>query len=816
MFKSNLKIASRNLKRQPFFTLLNTFGLAIGMAGALLISLFVYDELSFNQQFADADRIYRININSKTAGEENNTAAVSGPLAAVMVEDCPQVELVTRFRRTQAKLMRKPADKLNTKEEFAVGVDGSFFDMFGLELLEGDSKTALQAPMSVVLTESAAEKHFGEHEALGQSLLIDNGDLYVVTGIMADMPRNSLLRDYSVFLSIDSFEDASSPAWNNWNFPTFVKLIPAADHQDFNRYLSNVTERYLIPWAMTFVPGLTVESSRESNAKTGNYMIFNSTALTDIHLYSHNRSGEFNANGDIQNVYILAIIGIFLVLLASVNFMNLSTARSLRRAKEVGIRKALGSSRLALIRQFLTEAGLVAFLSLIMAIILASVVVPFFNQLSGKAISIPFEEPLFWLLIVVSTVLLGVISGSYPAFVLSKFAAVKVLKGNAGVAGSRIRNFLVVSQFTISVFLIASTLIIFQQLSYIQNKDIGFQKDQILVVEDTQVLGQQATTLKEQISQLSQVERVSLSSYLPTPSDRGGTTFFTEGAFESKNAVIIENWGVDANYVSTLGLEIIAGRDFDHHLASDSGSVILNESAVRLFGIRPEEALGLRITEDFHRHDKENMEYLTIIGITKDFHFESMRSGIDGLSLTLDGNAKKMMVKLHPGDLQGSISQIKKMWEEMTQNQPFSYYFMDDSFNQTYKAEMRLGNIFVTFTTLSILIACLGLFGLAAFNAEKRIKEIGIRKVLGATVNQVTYQLSIDFLKLVIIAIVIALPVSWYVMNGWLEEFSYRINIPVWTFVLTALIAIGISILTVSYQSIKAAISSPAESLRSE
>lgn len=823
MFSNYIKVAIRSFTKQPFFTFLNTFGLAIGIAGVMMIALFVHDELSFDRIFADADRIYRINIDNRTSGENSAYAVAPGPMAAVVAQDCPQIELVTRFREVGSTLIRTPDAKLNIKESHVIGADSSFFEMFGLELMKGNARTALIEPNSLVLTRSAVENHFGKEEALGKSLLLDNKDIYIVTGVIGDFPKNSFLRDHTVFTSIGSYADAETIAWNSWNFPTFVKLQQHTNVADFQAFLNTVKESYLIPWAMTFIPGLTIESARASAESTGNYMNFNTTALTDIHLYSTDRQGEFSANGDIQNVYILSFIGFFLILLASVNFMNLSTAHSLKRSKEVGIRKVLGSNRIGLIRQFLTESGLITLLSLFFAIILAYVAMPLFNEMSGKAISIPFDSIVFWLILISATIVLSLFAGTYPAFVLSKFTPVKALKGgsNNEVGKGTIRNSLVVFQFAISVFLIISTLVVFQQVNFIQHKDLGFEKDQILIIDDIYAAGSQVEPFRRKVKQLALVEQVSLSSYLPTPSARNGVTYFAEGAFEngavkSEKALIIGKWKIDYDYVSTLGLKMLAGRDFDRQFNTDSTGLILNESAVVMLGVSPEDAIGMRMTSDFKRQDKENMEYLTVIGVVENFHFESLRNNIDALSLILGGNSDKMIVKMNAGDFAATIDQIEEVWYQMAPGQPFDYYFMDESFDDTYKAELQLGSIFVTFTLLSIFIACLGLFGLAAFNAEKRSKEIGVRKVLGASVSQITYKLSVDFLKLVAIAILISVPLGWYAMNMWLEDFSYRIDIGWWVFAIAALLAIVISILTVSYQSIKAAIVNPVKSLRSE
>ncbi len=818
MFKNYLKVSWRNLKRQPFFTALNTFGLAIGMSGGLLIALFIYDELNHDKMFADADSIYRVNIDNKIGGEANKYAAVSGPLAEVIARDYPHIESITRFKHTGSKLIRQLDAEQNVKEDHVVGADTSFFQMFGLDLIIGNKNTAFREANTLVLTRSAAEKHFGLSEALGQKMLLDNKEVYVVSGVIEDLPKNSFLKDYNVFLSISSFKDHDSPAWDNWNFPTFIKLKPTASESDLQSYLSTVKDRYLIPWALKTYPGLTIQGV-EAQEASGNYMIFDAIRFTDIHLYSPNLSGEFNLNGDMQNVYILFFIGAFLVLLASVNFMNLSTARSLKRSKEVGIRKTLGSHRTAVIGQFLTEATLVTFISLLLAIGFSSLAMPYFNTLADKAMVIPFGEGSFWIVLLGCTLVLALLSGSYPAFLMSKFSPLKGLRGgDQFVGGAKTRSILVVVQFAVSVFLIASTLVVFRQLSFIQGKDLGFEKDQILVLNDVSAVGEQVETFKQEVDRLAQVDRTSLSSYLPTPSDRSGTTYFPEGeVLQAQSAIIIDQWHIDFDYVPTLNLNLLSGRNFDKALQTDSSGVILNEAAVKMLGKTTESVIGMRITDDFQNENEEEMHFYTVIGVVKNFHFETLRNNIDALSLIIGKKEpNRMMVKLRASNFSETISEIDGLWSEMAPGQPFDYYFMDDSFNETYQAEQRLGQIFITFTILSIFIACLGLFGLAAFNAERRAKEIGIRKVLGATITQITVRLSSDFLKLVLVGIVISLPLAWFAMNRWLQDFSYRIDIGWTVFAIAALLAVLISILTVSHQSIKAALSNPVKSLRSD
>ncbi|MFD2100101.1 ABC transporter permease [Flagellimonas iocasae] len=811
MFRNNIKIAWRNLKKQPFFTFLNTFGLAVGMAGALLICLYIYDELSYDKMFTDADRIHRVNVDIKFGGEARNFAVTPAPMAETIKNDFDEVELVTRFRARGSMLIRKTDARANVKEEESTFVDPSFFAMFDIPLLTGDSKTALTQPNTLVLTETAAKKHFGVENAVGQTVVLNNTENYTVAGVIPDFPHNSFLRDYTIFLSMTGNGDAEIVNWGSNNYQTYIKLIPTAKAEDMQAQLRGFLGKYMIPGVQQFLPGIT----EEQLIAAGNYVVYSTMPMTDIHLHSH-RVAELSSNNDIQSIYILSFIALFLIVLASVNFMNLSTAYSLKRAKEVGVRKALGSKKGELIRQFMMESGVVSLISLIFALIIASAALPFFNDLSNKDIAIPYFSWGFWLIALLSTITLALLSGSYPAFFMSRFMPIKVLKGSGetSVGGGKIRNGLVVFQFIISVFLIVSTIVVYQQLDYINNKDLGYSKDQILLIDDVYTAGTRMETFKQEVKQLAFVENASLSSFFPTPSDRSDSTFAPEdGATEQENAVSMQRWGVDQDYIPTMDFELLAGRNFDPQFGADSTSIIVNETAVSLMGLSPEEALGKRYTPDMAL---ENAEFFTIIGVVKNFHFDSLRENIEALSLHLDGGARSMAVKIKAGNFSNAIASIERIWNTIVPGEPFNYTFMEDSFNETYQAEQRLGRIFIIFTVLSILIACLGLFGLAIFNAEKKTKEIGIRKVLGAGVTQITYALTLDFLKLVGIAILVSLPLGWYAMERWLEDFTYRIEIGWSVFVLASLLAIVISVLSVSYQSIKAAVVNPIKSLKTE
>ncbi|MFD2100102.1 ABC transporter permease [Flagellimonas iocasae] len=810
MFKNNIKIAWRSLKKQPFFTFLNTFGLAIGIAAGILIALFIYDELSYDKMFTDADRIYRIDSDIKFGGAEMRSAEAAAPMAAAMQTDFPQVESTVRFRDRGSLLLRRTGTEANTKELRVTFADSTLFDFFGIDLLVGDKKTALKEPNTMVLTKTAAEKHFGVQNALGQSMLLNNTDTYTVTGVIDDLPKNSFLREHSVFMAMSGYAPSHEMNWGSSNYYTFIKLIPSAHIEELKEPLNGMVDKYLFPWAQQYFPGMT----KESFIASGNYVNFFAKPLTDIHLYSH-RDSEMSANSSIQNVYILSFIGLFLIVLASVNFMNLSTAQSLKRAKEVGVRKTLGSKKLDLIRQFLIESGLISFISLLVALLITILVLPLFNDLAGKSISIPYSSPFFWGILALATLLLGLFSGSYPAFFLSRFVPVKTLKGDTqgDAGGGSIRNALVVFQFAISVFLIVGTIVVYQQLQFIQNKDLGFTKDQIVLVDDVFAVGDQTQALKDEIMSLSQVESTTLSYFFPTPSSRSNSSFFPEGSRNQEDALQMQTWYVDKDYIPTMNMELIAGRNFNSDFATDTTAVIVNEATLKVLGVGPEEALGMRVSQDV---EMENPVFNTIIGVVKNFHYESLRENIGSLGLFFSGTSGMLAVKMNAGDFSSTLASIEGIWNKFAPGQPFSYRFMDDSFNTTYEAEQRLGKIFMVFSILSILIACLGLFGLAAFNAQKRTKEIGVRKVLGATVGQITYRLTTDFLKMVGIAILISIPVGWYAMNKWLEDFSYRIEIGWWVFGLAALLAVGVAILTVGYQSIKAAVVNPVKSLRTE
>ncbi|WP_222983676.1 ABC transporter permease [Flagellimonas meishanensis] len=809
MFKNHLKIAWRSLRKQPFLSVLNTLGLAIGIAGTLLICLYIYDELTYDRMFADAERIHRINVDMKFGGPDKQVSQVSGPMAAAVLQDIPQVEQTLRFRPWGTASLSRADSKELVLENNTAFADSTLIDMLGLKVLYGNPKDALSGPNKLLLTKSAAEKHFNLSDAVGQEVVFNESQTYTVSGVIEDLPKNSFLSTYSVFMSMLSHQD-QNVNWGNHNYNTFIKLKPNTDPEDIAAPLQGMVEKYLIPYAQEFFPGITLEQFEAS----GNYVRYSTIPLVDIHLHS-NREADMSQNSDYKDIYILSFIALFLILLASINFMNLSTAYSLKRSKEVGIRKTLGSNKMTLVRQFLTESGLMTFGSMVIGIALVIVVLPYFNDLANKSIAFPYLNPVFWGILLLSVLILGLFSGSYPAFFMSRFVPIRVLKGTGEntVGGSKLRSTLVVFQFVVSVFLIIGTLVVSQQLQFIQNKDLGYEKDQVLLVNNVNRLGSELPAFKERVKSLAQVGNASLSGFLPTPSYRTDSSYFLEGKMNQESAINMQGWQVDFDYINTLGLKMQAGRTFDPSITTDSSAVIINESALAVMQMEPEEALGKRI---FNGIGEEGFSHFTIVGVVKNFHFESMRNQIRPLALHIGNSSGLMAIKLKSGNFEGAIAQIQTLWDATAPGIAFDYEFMDDSFDRVYQNERRLGTIFIIFTSLSIFIACLGLFGLAAFNAQKRIKEIGVRKVLGASVSQITYRLSFDFLKLVFIAILAAVPIGWIAMDRWLQDFTYRIDIGWTVFVLAALLASGIAILTVSYQSIKAAVMNPVKSLRTE
>lgn len=809
MLKNYFKIAIRNLWKNKGFTAINIAGLAIGLACFILIALYVVDELSYDRYNEKADRIYRVDADIKFGGNELKLCVSSDPMGATLKKDYPQVEEYTRIYSSEGdKLVKKGNEYID--EQHIVYVDSTFFNVFTLPAISGNTKIALDEPNTVVITELTAKKYFSTVDAVGKTIEIDKKP-FKITAVIKDIPQNSHFH-FDFMMSMKNVEYGFGNYLSH-NFQTYIVLRPGTDYKAFEKNFPQVVDKYILPQAKQFMN----INSMDDFYKAGNMLAYHLMPLTDIHLKS-DRFPELDANGNIQYVYIFAVVALFILLIACINFINLSTARSASRAKEVGIRKVLGTERKNLVFQFLTESTLMALISLVVAIGIAYLVLPLFNDIAAKSLTVNsiFSAKIFPFLIALPF-LVGIVAGSYPAFFLSKFKPVSVLKGkiNAGFKKSYLRSSLVVLQFFTSILLIIGTVVVYKQLNYIQTTNLGFNKDQVLIINGYNALGSNDEAFKNEVLNMPGVKSGTISGYLPVSgSSRNDMSYSRESVQDSKNSLSSQTWRVDYDYINTLGMEIVKGRNFSKDFGSDSTAVIINETAAKVLGY--DDPIGKKIYTNYQDMNGTRPVSYNIIGVVKDFHFESLRQNIYPLIMRLDHDNGLASFKVNTANIQPLIKQIEAKWKTMAPGMPFSYRFMDDAFDNMYRSEQRVGEVAITFAILAIFIACLGLFGLVTYMAEQRTKEIGVRKVLGATVSNLVTMLSKDFLKLVIIAALIAFPVSWWIMNAWLQDFAYRISIDWWVFLLAGFAALLVALATISFQAIKAALANPVRSLRTE
>jgi len=807
MIKNYFKIAFRNFWRNKGFSAINILGLAIGIATCLIILLFVYNELSYDRFNLNSSRIVRVTFQGSSAGGEKfNEASIMPPVAQTMKADFPEVLDATRIRDYGNPRLIS-GDKSFKEDAFAF-VDPNFFGVFTLPLIEGDAKSALADPNTVVITKALAHKYFGNEDPMGKVISFKEGDkaAYKVTGIIEQVPVNSHFH-FELFASMTSLPESKEPTWMSSNFYTYLVLKDAHDYKNLEAKLPGMVDKYIGPQMLQ-----AMHVSLPDFRKKGNNLSFHLQRLTDIHL-STDFASDLSPSGDVRYVYIFGAIALFMLLIACINFMNLSTAGASKRSREVGIRKVLGSLKLDLVRQFLFESVVITAMAFLLAIIFVYLALPVFNNLAGQNLTLRFtEHPLLLPCILLLVLLTGILAGSYPAFYLSSFNPVTILKGKfiSGKTSAGLRGGLVVFQFFISITLIVITTVVYKQLSYIQHRKLGYDKEQVMIIP-VWMLGKNATVFRDQLANDPRVLSISNSGYLPAgPSDNNN--FFVYPGENADQMVKTLRYDVDENYIPALGIQLLTGRNFSRDFASDSLAVVLNESAAKAFGWG-EKAPGQTISTSNHSGEKINYH---IIGIVKDFHFRSLHELISPLVMVLSPNQGMMIVKLKTTDVAGLITVLKSRWDGLGAEEPFTYSFLDERFNNTYQSEQKIGLILAIFAGLTIFIACLGLFGLAKFTAEQRTKEIGIRKVLGASVAAIVNLLSIDFLKLVLVAVVLATPVAWWAMNKWLMDFAYRIDISWWMFVLAAVTALLIALFTVSFQAVKSAIANPVKSLRTE
>ena len=807
-----IKTSLRNLWKNKGFSAINILGLAVGLATCLLILLFVRDELGYDRYNAKADRIYRIDGDIQFGGVRFIEAVTPDPMGPTLKQELPQVEQYVRFRSYNGRfLVKKGAEQL--PENRVRYADSTLFSVFSLPMIQGDPATALVAPNSVVLTETMARKYFNKVEVVGKVLLVNDTSIYKITGVIRDMPAQSHFTD-DFFVSMSSNPESRQGLWYMENFNTYVVLKAGADRHQLETRFGMMVDKYILP-QVEQVLGM----SKQSFTQSGNFVRFTLMPLTDIHLHS-NKIMEMGPNSDITYVYVFSFAAIFILIIACINFMNLSTAKSSDRAREVGVRKVLGSSKAGLVRRFLTESMLVSIISMVLAINLVILSLPYFNELSGKDMHFQlWSSPDLILYLTGLTLAVGLLAGSYPAFYLSSFAPIKVLKGviASGFRGAWLRSGLVVLQFSISIFLIVGTVVIYDQLQYIRHKDVGFNREQVLILQNTDAMGRQAKTFREELLHIRGVEDVTLTRYLPTNGHHNEAPMFRDASLDQKTAISLQLWNIDEHYLPTLGMKMATGRNFSEQFPTDSNGIILNETAARLLGYADPLNKKLYIPKDIQAsRGPDNILAFHILGVVKDFNFNSLRQQVAPLVFFMGAEPNNTAIRVHTADIAGLVAQVGKVWKKLAPAQPFTYSFMDDDFNHIYQAEQRMGGVVLNFAGLAIFIACLGLFALVAYAAEQRSKEIGIRKVLGASVNNIVLMLSGSFLKLVLVSILIASPIAWWLMSKWLEGFSYRIHMSIWFLVISGILAVLIALITVCSQAIKAAIANPVESLRSE
>lgn len=808
MLQNYFKISWRSLVKQKMYSLIKLGGLALGIAACFLITLYIKDELSYDKHFTDAHRVYRL-IGAAQLQDNKLERFVDwpAPAATALEQDYPEVEKVGRllasplFGAGENEIRRSDRPD-NQHEEGFVYFDQKLLELLDLPVVAGSLKHALNEPNTIVITKRKAEKYFQGEEAIGKTFIINNDDkkLFKVGAVIEDFPTNSHLQfDFLMTLTGVELWPGEQTWWMASNYPTYVLLKEGADADEVARKMTKgIIEKY-------YMPAMVAEG------QVGAIELLNSARLElqpvdQIHLDGSVSDGL--SHGDMRFIWLFGAVAFFILLIACINFINLSTARSANRAKEVGLRKTVGSMRSHLINQFLTESFLFSFLALTMGVALSWLLLPYFNILSSKALTFPFQE--WWLIpgIIVAALCIGFVAGIYPAFYLSSFRPVNVLKGNMsrGSKNSSTRSMLVVFQFTTSIVLIISTVIIYRQMNFILNKKLGFEKEQVLLLQGTNTLGDKVVAFKGELLKLSQVESASASDYLPIRGGkRDGNGFFNAGMERVEKSINAQKWVVDPDYIKTLSMQLVSGRDFNADITSDRESIIINETMAKQLNLK--DPIGKQI---------QNWQKYTVIGVLKDFHFESMKENIGALCLVVGQSPSIVLIKVKGENMRSAIDEISEVWNKFSPNQPVRFSFLNEKYANTYADVHRMGGIFTTFAVFAIIVACLGLFALSAFMVEQRSKEISIRMVLRASVNSVFRLLTQNFVMLVSISFVIATPIAWYMMQQWLQDFVYRTDITWDIFLISGIGTLIVALGTVSYQAIKAAVANPVTNLRSE
>ena len=801
MFRSYLKIAIRNLFKKKAYAFINALGLAMGMVCFILIMLYVGFEFSYDKFHEKANRIYRVVINRTYPDKVRTWGRTAFPIATAFKSEYPEIQDGTRMATNNNPLLIRYGDK-NIDGNRVIFADPNFFDVFTVPLLQGDPKTALVKPNSAVISQTTATNFFGGNLAVGKTFRIGATD-YTVTGVSQDIPGNCHFH-YDFLLSLITLPVYNGDQWiNNWGAFNYLLLKQGADASTLETKLEKMVVKYMAPEVEE-----EVKTSFKDFLASGNGYRFILQPMTDIHLKS-NLDQEIEPNGNITYVILFSAISIFVLIIACINFMNLATARSANRAKEVGIRKTIGSARLQLVGQFLLESSLLSFIALIMAMGMVQVFLPFFNDIAGKQLQLNFTGDFHVLSqLILFTLLVSLLAGGYPAFFLSSYRPVAVLRGvlKQGPKGNKIRNSLVIFQFAISIILIVGTLVVNSQIQYMLNKDLGFNKHNVIVIRNARLLAQQFSSFKQDLLANSMVTSVSGSFNFPAGAF-DGNVHKPEGASDDQ-ATSVSSVFADYDYIETMGMELLSGRNFSLEFSTDRNSYILNQTAAKMLGLK--DPINARITD--------NRRTFTVIGLLKDFHFKSLHNEITPLVYVgvLNNQANFISVRFHPGKIADTLSLLKKTWQKFTGGSPFTYSFLDDDLKRQYTTEQKTRTITGVFSIIAIFIGCLGLFGLAAFSAEQRTKEIGVRKILGSSAIKICLLLVKDFTRQILYAFVIGCSIAYLVMRYWLDNFAYSVEIKMTHFLLAGILALGIALITVSYQAIRAALRNPVDSLRYE
>ncbi len=811
MFSNYLTAAFRNLRKHKFYSSINILGLSVGLTCFILISLYVKDELAFDQFHPDVENMYRMDFSGSINGNEFVTALASVPAAQTMVAEFPEVTAATRLRTRGERLIKVKGTTQNYKESDVTYADANFFQFFNFPLLKGDPETVLERPNTIAISEKVAKKVFGDEDPIGQVLVMSNEFDFEVTGVFQDMPPQSHFH-FDLILAMEGLEEAKSTFWMSFNFNTYLKVQPGTSPASIEAKFPALIEKYIGPEIAQFMQGMTLDEFYESGNSAGFYLF----PVKDIHLLS-DKLGDIEPNGDMNYVYIFTAIALFILLLACINFMNLSTARSASRAKEVGVRKTMGAYKSHLIYQFLSEAIMICLVSFAIALGLSAAVLPAFEELAAKTLVLSdLFSPLFIGLMVSIMLVVGLLAGSYPAFYLSRFKPVEVLKGKLtlGMKSGGLRSVLVVVQFTVSIIMIVGTAIVFDQLSYIQNKKLGFNKDQVVMIDDAWLLGDRIEAFKTEALRDTRVLKGTIATFLPVKTTNNNNLWFKGQTAGAGEGYVFHNYRIDEDYLETLGMEMAEGRNFSRDFPNDTTKILINEAAARQLDF--DNAIGGFLSNYGGSQDNPTSDVYQVIGVVKDFHFNTLRERIDPLIFQLDDSRGYISFKVQTDEITSTIAALRSKWDEFAPGQPFEHKFLNEEFNKMYENEQQIGDIFSVFAFLSIFIACLGLYALASFTAEQRTKEIGIRKVLGASIIGIISLLSKEFSRLVIISFVLAAGAAYYLMDQWLSDFEYRTTLSFVTFAVAGLVAFAVASLTMGSQAYQAARVNPAQSLKDE